>query len=144
MKNFIKNHTKIFVCLCLVAVVLCGLGFDYARSKTFKLEVESITPENPVADNRQPVEIVITLTRFGKPIEGHTLYLLPQNGGSMVKNVVKTDEKGRATFTYNPYSETFLMKAQPVTFYCHDESNSIFFEINANITFVINLRSKND
>jgi hypothetical protein len=143
MKSFIKNHTKIFVLLCLTLAICLGLAFDYAWSYTYKIEVVSITPEQPVADSRQPVEIVVKLTHFGSPVEGHSLYLLPQNGGTMSANIVKTDADGIAVYTYYPYTETFLMKAQPINFYCHDENNSVIFEINTKTEFVIDLQSKN-
>lgn len=142
MKNFIKNHTKLFVFICLAVLTCCGLLFDWGWSYTYKLEVVGVSPEKPVADSRQPVEIVVRLTHFGAPVEGHSLYLLPQNGGTMSANVLKTDAEGKAVYTYYPYTETFLMKAQPIDFYCHDEDNSIIFEINTKLKFTIDLQSK--
>ena len=104
----------------------------------------SINPERPVADTKQPVAVVLRLTHFGKPVQGHNLYALPQNGGTMKANIVLTDEDGYAYYTYLPYNETYLMKAQPVTVYVQDENNSILFEVNASLTFTIDLQSKKE
>ncbi len=141
MKEWMRRHKKLtgFAILCLVC--LCCYAFDAIWAGTYTIEVVSITPETPYADSRQPVEIVLRLTHFGEPVEGHELYALPQNGGTMMVNVIKTDSEGLAVYTYYPYNETSLMKAQPVNVYVHDENNSFIFEVNASLEFVIPLQS---
>lgn len=142
MSGFIKKHKKLFALIVFVAVICLGLLFDYGWSYTYNIELVSISPSEPVADSRQPVEITLKLTHFGKAVEGHSLYTLPQNGGKISTNIVKTDADGLAVFIYYPYTETALMKAQPITFYSHDENNSVIFEINTKLVFVIDLKSK--
>lgn len=116
--------------------------FDYLRSKTFHIEIVSISPDSPVADGETPVTIEVLITKNGKPIEGHNLYMFPVNGGTMKQNRVKTDSNGCAIFTYYPYRSTVLMPAKTINMRCYDEDNSIFVVVNAVTDFDINLRER--
>ena len=142
MKAWIKRHKKLFGFLVLVVFCLAAYGFDAAWATTYQIELVSMTPEMPYADSTQPVEIRLRLTHFGEPVEGHVLYALPQNGGTMKVNVIRTDADGMAVKTSKAFNETILMKAQPVNIYVHDENNSIIFEVNASLEFEIPLQSK--
>lgn len=129
--------------LLIVAVILGGLAaFDVMRAQTFDISVVSVSPEKPVADVRERVQIKILLSRHGKPVKGHSLFAIPKNGGALKGNRVETDENGLAMFVYCPYTETKLQPAKPVTIEVIDESNSVFFEINARLSFRIDLQPR--
>ena len=92
MKEWMRRHKKLtgFVILCMVC--LCCYAFDAIWAGTYTIEVVSITPETPYADSRQPVEIVLRLTHFGEPVEGHELYrflfLLPMVAPGVVNLLI--------------------------------------------------------
>lgn len=135
------KRNKIFSALIIIAVLfMCMYCFDAVRAKTFEIEVISISPEMPVADGETPVEIKVRLTRSGKPVEGHYMFMIPLNGGTMQKNREKTDEDGYASYVYYPYRSSVLMPAQTVTLRVYDESNSIFVIVNAALDFDIELK----
>ena len=71
--RFLKNN-KIFAILLILIVLFIGMyTFDYLRSKTFHIEIVSISPDSPVADGETPVTIEVLITKNGKPIEGDPL-----------------------------------------------------------------------
>lgn len=142
MFKFFKNHkvfTAILIIIVMVAAMYC---FDYVRAQSYDIEVVSVSPENPVADGETPVSITVKLTRNGKPVEGHYMFMIPVNGGTMQKNRALTDENGLVNYVYYPYRASVLMPAQTVTIRVYDESNSIFVIVNANLDFEIELKEK--
>lgn len=142
MLKFLKAN-KVFAALIIVIVLLAAMyGFDYVRAQSFDIEVLSISPEEPVADGETPVSITVRLTRFGKPVKGHYMFMIPMNSGTMQKNRGQTDENGCVDYVYYPYRASVLMPAQTVTLRVYDESNSIFVVVNASLDFDINLKEK--
>ncbi len=142
MLDFLKKNVLFTV---LAALIILGIGmysFDCARAKTFKIEVLSVSPEEPVADGETPVVIKVKLTRNGASVSGHYLYMLPLNGGTMQANRVKTDENGCAEYVYYPYRATVLMPAKRVTIRVYDEDNSVFMVVNACKDFEIELKEQ--
>ena len=139
-----KLKRTLIILLVIVFAVGMMAVFDTVRAKTFEIKVVSVSPEKPVADVRQQVEIKLRVTHGGKNVEGHSLYAVSKGGGSFKGNRSETDEEGIATFIYIPYTETMLMPAKPVTISVIDESNSVFLEINSKLDFVIELQSKKE
>lgn len=144
LKAFIKNHKKMFVCAVVVLVIAALFGMDIIISKTYTLKLESISEEVVYADNKIPVTVQISLTQFGKPIAGHSLYAVAEGGGRMKANRVMTDENGIAEFIYVPYTANRFMPAAPVTIKVIDESNSLVFEVNATVSVTLELVEKED
>ncbi len=134
---------RTLIAVLAIVVVFCALlTFDTIRAKTFHIEIVSITPEKPIADVREPVEIKLRVTHDGKGVEGHLLFAVSKGGGTFKGNRSETDADGIVVFTYVPYTETMLQPAKPVTISVIDESNSIFLEVNARFEFQIDLQSK--
>ena len=140
MKGYLKLLSIVGV---IVFLFLTAYTYDYIRMTGYEMGVYSISPEEPVADVKQPVEVKIKLTRDDKPVEGHTLFALAMDGGQMRGNRAITDKDGIATFTYIPYTENRLLPAKPLIIEVSDESNSVFIEVNAKFEFYINLKGKN-
>lgn len=131
---------KIPIILAIICVITGMVVFDYVRSLMFHIEVVSISPSPVAADGESPVTVVLKLTNHkGKPVEGHNLFALPKNGGSMKANRVVTDSEGLAEYTYYPYRLTNLTKLEDVNVDVKDESNSVFIEIGAKTSFTIPL-----
>ena len=142
MLQFLKSN-KIFTALIIVMVLISVMYcFDYVRAESFNIEVVSISPEQPVADGETPVQITVRLTRRGQPVEGHYMFMIPTNGGTMQKNRGKTDENGCVDYVYYPYRSSILMPAKTVTLRVYDESNSIFVIVNAKLDFDIELKER--
>ena len=138
-----KGYAKLLIVVgIIVAVFVLLYTYDYLRMKTYAMEMYSISPEEPVADVKQQVTVVIKLTKNGVPVKGHTLFALAMDGGQMRGNRSVTDEYGMAAFTYIPYTESRLLPAKPVRVEVVDESNSVFIEVNAKYEFYINLKGK--
>lgn len=140
--QFVKKHKKLFAFAIVVVVIAVIFGIDFCISKTYKMEVNSMSEEIVYADNKRPVTIEILLTQFGEPVEGHSLYAVAVGGGRLKANRVLTNEKGIAEFVYVPYSSNRFMPAVPITINVIDESNSWVFEVNAKFSTVIDLVDK--
>ena len=134
-----KLKRTLIAVLAIVLVFGAFALFDTVRAQTYTIEVVSLTPEKPVADVRQQVQIKLRVTKKGKGVEGHSL---SKNGGTFKGNRAETDEEGVASFIYIPFSATSLQPARPVTISVIDESNSVFLEINTRFEFVIDLQPK--
>lgn len=130
---------KVWISLIIVLVVALAAGFDYWRSLQYKVEVVEMTPAPAVADGRSPVKVTISLTRDGLPVSGHNLFALSPDGGGFEAYRVKTGEDGRAAFTYFPYAANAIRKAKPVELKFVDQSNSVFIEINARASIMLEL-----
>ncbi len=133
-----KNRT--YTILSVVLVIMLLYSYDLYRSKEFIIEVLEINPNPAPADGQTPVEIKVELKRTnGEKVAGHNLYAIPLEGGTMRSNRVLTDEEGKAEFIYFPYRDSPSLRAHPVKIQIIDESNSIFFEINASTITTVNL-----
>lgn len=137
-----KLKRTLIAVLAIVLVFGAFALFDTVRAQTYTIEVVSLTPEKPVADVRQQVQIKLRVTKKGKGVEGHSLFAISKNGGTFKGNRAETDEEGVASFIYIPFSATSLQPARPVTISVIDESNSVFLEINTRFEFVIDLQLK--
>lgn len=136
----VTRKSKITIILTIICVITGMVVFDYVRSLMFHIEVVSISPTPVVADGETPVSVVLKLTNHkGEPVEGHNLFALPTNGGSLKANRVVTDTEGLAEYTYYPYRLTNLIKLENVNVDVKDESNSVFIEIGAKTSFIIPL-----
>lgn len=136
------KYKKLIITAVVIALLFSVYAFESVRAASFKIEVVSISPEDPVADVKQHVTVTLRLSRNGEPVQGHTLYALALSGGTFRGNRAITDENGFAVYTYVPYTATRLMPAMPVEINVADESNSVIMEVNAKFTFYINLREK--
>ncbi len=135
-----KRKSRATIILIVMCVIIGAVVFDYVRSLMFHIEVVSISPNPVPADGESAVSIVLKLTDHkGEPVEGHRLFALPTNGGSMRANRVVTDVDGLAVYTYYPYRLTNLTKLEDVNVEVKDESNSVFIEIGAKTSFLIPL-----
>lgn len=146
-----KKHKKIFITLIVAGVIGILMLFDFIWSKTYKIKVENIDPPNPVcsgmnAGEIETVHLTLRVTHFGSPVAGHNLvaYSLIDNetAGGFIQNVVKTDKDGYAVFEYTVYAQAPFSEVRPVEFYIFDENNSIFFEINTEIRFNLEIRPR--
>ncbi|MBO6262824.1 MAG: hypothetical protein J6N93_00945 [Clostridia bacterium] len=136
-----KIKVKYIVAAAIIAVFSAFYLFDYLRAKTFTVEVVSVSDENPVASNDERVEITIRVTHFGKPVEGHVIFALPSDG-RMLAFTTLTDEDGVATMTYVPYTANAFLPVHDVEIRIRDQSNSVFWEINAYTDLQLKMRAR--
>lgn len=134
---------KILIILAVVAVLAALFGVDCLTRDSYRLELLSVEPQPAVADGETPVQITAKLTRHDKPVQGHTLYVLPQRGSFYSARVV-TDENGTATFTYYPYLANSFIEAKPVSVEIYDEDNSVFIYVPVTLAFEIDLIQPED
>jgi hypothetical protein len=124
-----------FLIFCAVAGAL--FLFDFGRSKLFSIELVEVNPSPIPADGTSTVVLKVRLTRNGRPVEGHDLYALSLDGGNFAAYRINTDDSGEAVFTYHPYRVSSTFPVKDIRFNIRDESNSVFFEINAENTFTV-------
>ena len=134
---------KLIMILAIVAVLFALFGVDNLIRDSYNLELVSMEPQPAVADGNTPVQIAARLTRHRLPVEGHTLYILPQRGSFYSARVV-TDENGMANFTYYPYLANSFIEAKPVSVEIYDEDNSIFIYVPVTLEFDIALEQPKD
>jgi hypothetical protein len=129
---FSKLGVKYTVAILLVLVFALAYLFDFVWSKTYEVQVISISDQTPYADQTERVEITVQVKHFGKEMAGHSMFALP-NAGRMESYTAKTDENGYATFVYIPH-EVNKFDPDPildVVIKIRDESNSVVWEVNA-------------
>ena len=136
-----KIGLKYIVAAALIVFFSACYLFDYLWSKTYVVEVVSISDETPYADSSERVEIKVRVTHFGEPMENHEIFALP-SAGLMAAYTTVTDENGIATFTYTPYTETRFTPAKDVEIRIRDQSNSIIWEVNAYMDITLKLQPK--
>lgn len=129
---------KIIIILSIALLLAALYGVDCLITNSYDLQIISMDPQPVVADGKSPVTIVAQLTRNGQPVEGHTLYILPQRG-SFYSARALTDAQGYATFTYYPYLANSYIEAKPVSVEIIDEDNSIFIYVPVTHKFEIAL-----
>ena len=117
-------------------------AFDYFWSKTYEVEIVSVSNYTPYADQSERVEITVKVTHFGKPMVGHSMFAL-QDAGRMMNYTDTTDENGLATFVYVPHEVSKFEPNPKLDVYIRirDESNSIFWEVNAYNVVELNLKA---
>jgi hypothetical protein len=120
-------------------VILLGFLFDLGVSKLYTIELFEVDPSPVYADGITPVNLKVRLTKGGKPVEGHDLYMMCLDGGQVNPYRVRTSGSGEAMYTYYPYKASSFHPAQDVRFNVSDESNSFIWEVNAQATFALPL-----
>ena len=105
---------------------------DYGISKRYEYELIGASSDTFVADGQSTVKITVKLTKDGRPVEGHTIYLYVSNGFLPSSRCV-TDADGLIPFRYYPYLylNDKLTPLEDVTIYLQDESNSSIFMVPA-------------
>lgn len=136
-----KIGLKYIIVAALIVFFAFAYLFDFVWSKTYNVEIISVSDETPIADNSVRVEIKVCVTHFGEPVKKHEIFALP-SAGLMLAYTTVTDENGIATFVYVPYTETRFTPAGDVEIRIRDQSNSIILEINAYSDLTLKLQSK--
>ncbi len=122
----------------VIVLIFAGMWiFDAIRAQTFCLEMVECTPETAVADGSTKVEITYRLTRGGKPVEGHNIFIYCDGNGRFFSYRETTDEDGKVTFLLYPGRATLYSPAKDIPVYASDESNSIFIMVKAKHEFVL-------
>ena len=112
-------------------------AFDAVRAQTFHLELVDCTPETAVASGQDGVEMTYRLTRRGKPVEGHHIFVYCDGNGRFYSYRETTDEDGKVTFLFYPGRATIYTPAKDIPIYASDESNSLFIMVKAKHSFVL-------
>ena len=150
MKSAVK---KLLVIAAIVLVFLLGFGIDAIIAQTYDIAFVAVArpgaadlpDENGqpipmtagVADGRTHVLLTVRLTRGGKPVEGHVLYIKTNRN---VLARIKTDENGEALVDYTCYKARKRDKAENVTFTVTDEDNSVFITVSAKAEYELEMR----
>ena len=138
MKSALK---KLFIIIGIVVIFLVGGIVDLIISKTYDFEfvsVERLVEEGAepaldkdgnvipddwgIADGQTYVRFVIRLTRNGKPVKGHTLYIKTNRN---VLGRMTTDEDGLVVVDYRCYKGT-AGNVKDIVLTVRDEDNSVF------------------
>ena len=134
-----KIGVKYIIAAIIIAIFSAFYIFDSIWAKTYEVKVVYVSDETPVASNSERVEIIVQVMHFGKPMSNHEVFVLP-SAGSMLAYTALTDEEGKVSFYYIPYTASVFNPAQDVILKIRDQSNSVFWEINANTELVLKLR----
>lgn len=138
MRDAIKRKLWLIIVLFVIIAAIGGAYiYDVVQSNAYEYELVSVSSKTIVADGLSTVRISVKLSRDGKPVEGHTIYLYASNGTLPASRCV-TDVDGVITFRYYPYVylNDELTPLEDVTIYLQDESNSVFFMLCAEAEFV--------
>ena len=138
MKGVLK---KLFVIACILAVIGVGALVDLFISMSYSIEFVSVTRlteegadsvvdkdgnEIPldwgIAVGATKVRFVVRVTRNGKPVDGHTLYVKTNRN---VLEGIDTDENGEVTVDYRCYKGS-KGNVTPIILTVRDEDNSLF------------------
>lgn len=114
----------------LAAVILAFYLADVLIARSYRFELIETSSDVFVADGQSTVKITVKLSRRGKPVEGHTIYIYASNG-TLPSSRMVTDADGLIQFRYVPYVyfNEELTPLEDVTIYLQDESNSIVFMV---------------
>ena len=124
----------------LLLIAACAI-FDFAVSRQYAFEVLlSEEKRMTVADGKSALRIKVRLTKGGKAVEGHNIYLFASNGSLPASRCV-TDEEGCISFYYYPYLyvNDKVTPLEDVTITMQDESNSKVFMISARSSFTVRI-----
>jgi len=120
-------------CLIIGSLLL----FDFIRSRFYTIDLLEVSPYPIPADGSTLITIKAKLTRGGKPVENHDLYIVSLDGGVIAIYRSRTNAGGEAVFEYYPYRVSATYPLRDIRFRIRNESNSIFFEIGAESTFTV-------
>ena len=150
------NALKKLVVLLIIAAI-CGLGalIDYFISLSYTIDfvsVERLVNEGDedlvdvngnkiplnwgVADGSTKVRFKIQLTRNGKPISGHTLYV--KTNRNVLERTV-TDENGMVVVDYRCYRANGNSHVDPIILTVRDENNSVFVFVPRKAEYTLNM-----
>ena len=114
---------KLWIAAACCLLLGTAYAVDYGISKQYEYELIGASSDTFVADGQSTVKITVKLTKDGRPVEGHTIYLYVSNGFLPSSRCV-TDADGLITFRYYPY--LYLMSA--ALLYIHkDCKDQMFF-----------------
>lgn len=132
-----KIKTGCIAAALLVLAVGSAYVYDVVQARAYEYELVGVSSQTIIADGLSTVRISVKLSRNEKPVEGHTIYLYASNGTLPASRCV-TDADGVITFRYYPYVylNDELTPLEDVTIYLQDESNSKFFMVCAETSFV--------
>lgn len=135
MKSIVK---KLLVILGVAVVLAAGALVDWFISMSYEIEFVSVErlSEEPaydeegneiplnwgIADGQTQVRFVVKLTRNGKAVQGHTLYVKTNRN---VLERIDTDEQGMAVIDYRCYKGR-AGNVTPIVLTVRDEDNSVF------------------
>ncbi|MBQ8658597.1 MAG: hypothetical protein IJ506_05625 [Clostridia bacterium] len=131
---------KILIFVLLAAVFFAAWGYDTYRASLYEIKIYHISDETPYASMSEKVSFTVRVTKDGKPCKDHEISATCSKG-QLASMLERTDEEGFVTFVYRPYAETKRQKAGKVTIELADLSNSLLIEVNAKMSFSIELRS---
>ncbi len=138
-----KRIPKKAIVVGILVLILAGMWiFDAIRAQTFRLEMVECTPEIAIADGKTKVEITYRLTRWGKPVEGHNIFVYCDGNGRFFSYREQTDADGKVTFLLYPGRATIYSPAEDIPVYASDESNSVFIMVKAKNEFVLPVTSE--
>lgn len=147
-----KIGIKWTVVILIVLLLACCTLFDVIYAQSYDLSY-TYTAKNGYlsADSKNTVTITVTLTRNGKPVAGHLLWMDSPtmvldgetvSGGDLKINQIATDANGQAEYTYYPYTANPKFKpAGVVNFRVRDLDSSIIVEIYVQERFDLDLRT---
>ncbi len=139
-RKILKKLRPLLIFLGIFAFLAILWLVDLGVSKNYRVEVTAL-PEATVAG--ETLEFTVRVTdRKGNPQAGHLLAGITYGAGSFLAYRVETDAEGYATFTYYTLRESKYNPAEDVEIKIMDESNSIFFEVNATVEFTIHVIGK--
>ena len=146
MKSVLK---KTIIILCLIAVLGAFALVDAAIARTYSFEllsVERLSDEKVfdadgnevpkdcgVSDGQTRVRFRVLLTRRGKSVAGHVLYVKTNRN---IIGRIATDENGVAEIDYRCYKAN-KTNVKPITLFVSDENNSIFISVPAKAEYVL-------
>ena len=85
-------YRKLIVFGVIVLLLLGMWAFDAVRAQTFHLELVDCTPETAVASGQDGVEMTYRLTRRGKPVEGHHIFVYCDGNGRFYSCLLYTSD----------------------------------------------------
>ncbi|MBQ9710423.1 MAG: hypothetical protein IJV67_07365 [Clostridia bacterium] len=149
-----KLLKKLIIIIAIIAV--CGVGalIDYFISLSYDINFVSVErlsetddvvlDENGneipadwgIADGQTKVRFVIQLTRNGKPIADHTLYVKTNRN---VLERTTTDKNGMIVIDYRCYRANGSGAPAPITLTVRDEDNSVFVFVPRTASYVLNM-----
>ncbi len=148
MKGTLK---KLLIIVGLFVVIGLGALIDLGISKSYTIEFVSVQrlSEEPaydadgdeiplnwgIADGQTQVRFVVKLTRNGKAVEGHTLYVKTNRN---VLERINTDEQGMAVIDYRCYKGR-AGRVTPIILTVSDEDNSVFVSVPKRASYTLQM-----
>lgn len=148
MRSVVK---KLVVIAAVIAVLCIGALIDLGISKSYKIEFTQVVrlDENGepveeggeipinygIADGSTRVRFVISVTRGGKAVKGHTLYVKTNRN---VLERTTTDDDGKIVVDYRCY-RAGAGRVTPIVLTVRDEDNSVFVFVPAEASYTLQM-----